>query len=90
MRRNSRASVWRAISATVPASSTPVGPPPTTRKVNQTRRAEASVSRSALSKATNNRRRISSASSMLLRPGAWRAQASWPKYEWVAPVARIK
>ena len=38
MWRNSRASVWRAISASVPASSTPVGPPPITAKVRQASR----------------------------------------------------
>ena len=38
MRRKSRASVWRAISARAPASSTPVGPPPTTTKVSHARR----------------------------------------------------
>ena len=32
-------SVWRAISASVPASSTPVGPPPTTANVSQAARA---------------------------------------------------
>ena len=47
MRRNSRARVWRAISAKAPAISTPVGPPPTTTKVRQARRAWASGSRSA-------------------------------------------
>ena len=35
MWRKSRASVWRAISASAPASSTPVGPPPMTTKVSQ-------------------------------------------------------
>ena len=35
MRRKSRASVCRAISANAPAISTPVGPPPTTTNVSQ-------------------------------------------------------
>ncbi len=38
MLRKSRASVWRAISASVPASSTPVGPAPITAKVRQASR----------------------------------------------------
>ena len=38
MRRKSRASEWRAISAKAPASSTPVGPPPITTKVSHCRR----------------------------------------------------
>ena len=39
MRRNSFASVCRAISASVPASSTPVGPPPITTRLSQAARA---------------------------------------------------
>ena len=42
MWRKSRASVLRATSASVPASSTPVGPAPTTTKVIQADRAAGS------------------------------------------------
>ena len=51
MRRNSPRSVWRAISASVPAISTPVGPAPTTTKVSHSARRASSVSRSASSNA---------------------------------------
>ena len=67
--RNSSRSVWRAISASVPASSTPVGPPPTSTNVSSSCCRAASVSRSARSNASRMRRRISSASSSVFRPG---------------------
>ena len=51
MWRKSRARVCRVTSASVPASSTPVGPPPTITNVIQARRRASSVSRSATSKA---------------------------------------
>ncbi len=79
MRRNSPASVWRAISASVPAISTPVGPPPITTKVSRARRRTGSLSSSASSKASSTRRRISKASASVFRPGASAAQASLPK-----------
>ena len=69
------ASAWREISAIAPASSTPVGPPPTIAKVSRSRRAAASGSRSAASKASRMRRRISRASSRVFRPGASGSQA---------------
>ena len=75
----------RATSASVPASSTPVGPAPMITKVRQRAGvASGSGSRSATSKAESTRRRISRASSMLLSPGANRSHSSWPKYECVA------
>jgi len=80
----------RAISATAPASSTPVGPPPTITKVSHAARRSGSISRSAASKASRMRRRMSRASSIVLSPGANRAQSSWPKYECAAPVATIR
>jgi len=79
MRRNSPSSVWRAISASVPAISTPVGPAPITAKVSSARRRTGSVSTSAASKLTSTRRRISKASARVFRPGAIGSQASLPK-----------
>ena len=88
--RKSRRRVSRAISPSDPASSTPVGPPPTSTNVIQARRRSSSASRSAASKAMRIRRRISVASSRVLSPGAAGAQSSWPKYVWCAPVATIR
>ena len=51
-----------------PASSTPVGPPPTTTKVIHSDRRSGSASRSAASKAMRIRRRMVVASSIVLRP----------------------
>ena len=70
MARKSLRSVSLAISPSAPASSTPVGPAPTTTNVSQGCRRPASVSRSAISKASRMRERISVASSMVLSPGA--------------------
>jgi hypothetical protein len=89
MWRKSWRSVCREISPRVPASSTPVGPPPTTTKVSHGARRLSFGSRSAASKAKKIRLRISSASSMVLRPGATLSHSGWPKYECVAPVARM-
>ena len=50
-----------------------------TTKVSQAARFAGSVSRSARSKASSTRRRISSASSSVFSPGAYGAQSSWPK-----------
>ena len=55
------------------------GPPPTTTKVSQPRRASGSVSASASSKAPKMRPRSSSASSMVFIPVAKLANSSWPK-----------
>jgi len=90
MRRKSRIMVWRAISDSAPASSTPVGPPPTSTNVSSRRRRAGSGSRSARSKASRIRRRISSASSRVFSPGASFSHASWPKYACRDPEARIK
>ena len=87
MRRKSCRSDWRAISASAPASSTPVGPPPTMTKVSSRRCLSGSVSRSAASNASSTRRRISSASSSVFKPGARSAHSGWPKYACAAPVA---
>ena len=77
--RKLRRRVSRAISPSEPASSTPVGPPPTSTNVIHSRRRSGSASRSAASNAMRIRRRISVASSMVLRPGATCAHSSWPK-----------
>ena len=91
MRRKSRVSAWNATSLMAPASSTPVGPPPTTTKVSHSRcDAPDRCARSASSNAERMRLRISSASSMVLRPGATPCHSSWPKYECVAPVATTR
>ena len=80
MRRKSRASVCRAISASAPASSTPVGPPPTTTKVSQRPRALG-----VLLALGRPRRRAGRAGGSRARPrassGRARAPAhsSWPK-----------
>ncbi len=79
MRRNSPGKVWQAISASVPAISTPVGPPPITTKVIQASRLAGSASFSAASKASRMRRRISNASSSVFRPGACGSHSAWPK-----------
>jgi len=71
-------SVSFAISASIPVSSTPVGPLPTTMKVSHAFRLSGSVSRSATSKAKKIFWRIHPLSSMLLSPGATCSQAPWP------------
>ena len=53
-----------------PASSTPVGPPPTMTNVSRAARRAGSVSRSARSSESKMRRRIDVASSSVLSPGA--------------------
>jgi hypothetical protein len=77
--RKSDFSVSFAISPRAPASSTPVGPPPTMTNVIHPSRSSGTASRSAASKAMRMRRRISVASSMVLSPGAWAAHSSCPK-----------
>ena len=77
--RKSRLSVSWAISPSAPASSTPVGPPPTSTKVIHALRRSGSASRSAASKAIRIRRRISVASSRVLSPGAIDAHSGWSK-----------
>jgi hypothetical protein len=67
------------MSAMAPAISTPVGPPPITRKVVSARRAAGSSASSARSNAVRMRRRIAVASSIRFSPGANGAQSSWPK-----------
>ena len=64
---------------TAPASSTPVGPPPTITNVIQVCRAASSSSRSARSNASRILDRIRVASSTVFRPGANVFQSSWPK-----------
>ena len=70
MERKSFLSVSREISATAPASSTPVGPPPIMTKVRSNFLRCSSFSSSAFSKAVKIRARISRASSSVLSPGA--------------------
>ncbi len=77
--RKSRRRVSRAISPIWPASSTPVGPAPTTTNVSHAARPSGSSSASAASNAVRMRRRISIASSRVLRPGASGSHSSWPK-----------
>jgi len=77
--RYSWSSPVRASSANAPASSTPVGPPPTTTKVSQASRLVGSSSLSACSNARSMRLRIAVASSMLFSPGACAAHSSRPK-----------
>ena len=79
MWRNSPGSVWRAISASVPAISTPVGPAPTTTKLIQAARSSRRRQRSARSKAPITRERMSKASARVLSPGACGAHSSCPK-----------
>src|SRR5580704_5343050 len=84
--RKSRSSTRREISASAPAISTPVGPAPIIVKVSQLATSAASTSRSAASYATSTRRRISTASSSVFRPGAGPSHSSCPKYECVEPL----
>ena len=79
MRRKSFASVKRLISPIAPASSTPVGPPPTITNVSSARWRARSLSFSASSNASSTRRRISVACSIVFRPGANGSHSSWPK-----------
>ncbi len=79
MRRKSRANVKRASSATAPAISTPVGPPPTTMVVISAFCRAGSSLISACSKFISSRARIRRAFSMVFRPGAISAQSSCPK-----------
>jgi hypothetical protein len=78
-RRKSFSMPQRASSAIAPASSTPVGPPPTMRNVSSLRRSAMSSVASARSNAISRRRRTSVASSTRLRPGANGAHSSRPK-----------
>jgi len=79
MCRKSCRNVSLAISPNAPASSTPVGPPPTITKVSHAWRSCASGSCSACSKAASRRDRMAVASSTVFRPGASGFQLSWPK-----------
>ena len=66
-------------SATAPASSQPVGPPPTITTVCKKLRSPWSRVCSACSMAINRRRRISEACSRIFMGGAMPRQSSWPK-----------
>ena len=79
MVRNAPFSVRSASSAICPATSTPVGPAPTTTKVRRRSRSAGSVATSAASNAPRMRPRSSSASSMVFMPGAKVANSSLPK-----------
>ena len=87
-RRKSRASVRPAISASAPASSTPVGPPPITTNVVQARRASADgLQLGGLERAQDapaHVQRFADRSSARARSAA---HLSLPKYAWVIPVA---
>ena len=67
------------MSEMAPASSTPVGPPPTMTNCSGGCEPVSSFWRSASSKASSTRRRISVASSTVFSPGASAAHSSWPK-----------
>ena len=79
MLRNSERSVLVASSRICPASSTPVGPAPTSANVSQLRRSAGSAAVSAISNAPYTRRRMASASSSVFMPGAQPAYSSCPK-----------
>ena len=88
--RNSPLRQRTASSRTWPASSTPVGPAPTITTVSHFARSPGSSATAAISNAPKIRRRSSRASSIVFMPGAKRASSSWPKYDWVTPVATIR
>ena len=73
-----------------PATSTPVGPPPTTAKVSQARRSSSSSASSAISNAPKIRVRSASASSTVFMVGACGANSGWPKYELPTPMPKIR
>ncbi len=88
--RKSFASVRRASSAICPATSHPVGPPPTTAKVSHLRRSASDGADSASSNAAKIRRRRLRASSIVFIGSEWLANSSRPKYEVVDPDATIR
>ena len=77
--RKSRGITSTASSLIAPASSTPVGPPPTMTKVNSAARAAASLSVSARSNERSRRERMKVASSTSFMPGASPRHSGWPK-----------
>jgi hypothetical protein len=89
MERKASGSVSRASSAIRPATSTPVGPPPTTTNVNQRSPAAASCSTSAASNAFRIRDRTRSALSSDLTSSATSRHSSCPKYEYLDPPATM-
>ena len=90
MWRNSARSVRVASSRICPASSTPVGPAPTSANVSQCRASSWLVELSAISNAPNTRRRIVSASAIDFIPGANSPNSSCPKYDCWTPAATIR
>ena len=88
--RNSPRRLRVANSRTWPASSTPVGPAPTTTTVSHRSFSVGSATISAISKAPKMRRRSSRASSRVFMPGAKKANSSCPKYDWVTPAATMR
>src|SRR5205823_4868866 len=79
IRRNSERSVLRTNAPIAAASSTPVGPAPTSTNVSRSRWRLGSSSASACSKARSILFRIATASARLFSPGANRANSSCPK-----------
>jgi hypothetical protein len=73
----------------LPASSTPVGPAPTSANVSQRCRSSGSAELSAISNAPKTRLRMARASAIVFMPGANRAYSSCPKYDCCTPAARI-
>jgi hypothetical protein len=79
-----------ASSRICPASSTPVGPAPTSANVSQRRASSWLVELSAISNAPNTRCRIVSASAIDFIPGAYSPNWSCPKYDCCTPAATIR
>ena len=71
--------IVRAVRASCPATSTPVGPPPMTTNVAHSVRVASSRARSASSKAANTRLRSSSTSASVFSPHETSFHSSWPK-----------
>ncbi len=88
--RKSLSKVSLAISANAPATSTPVGPPPTMTNVISFCFSFSVFVSSAFSNAKSIRSRIFSASETVFKPGANFSQLSFPKYECLFPAATTK
>ena len=68
-----------AVTASSPAISTPVGPPPMTTKVSHSAGSAGSSLRSASSNAPKKRLRRSTASASVFSPHVTSCHSSWPK-----------
>ena len=83
-------SVSLAISPSAPASSTPVGPPPTTTNVIHSRRPRVAPRARPPRTRTGSGGGSRARPRCVFRPGANGSHSSWPKYAWRAPVATIE